>query len=98
MSGDAHDSEKDLARYRLEVAGPVGPAWVDWFGADTMVRRGGNTVLEVRVADQSELYGRLRRIHDLNLRLLAVTFIEPGNPDGESGGTPCGLPTKETSQ
>ena len=62
--------------YRLEVEGRIGARWRDWFEADTIRADGAATVLEVRVADQSELYGRLRRIHDLNLRLLSVTRID----------------------
>lgn len=68
--------------YRLEIDGPVSDGWVDWFEADTVTPRGEHTVLDVRVADQAELYGRLRRIHDLNLRLVSVTRItgdEAGN-------------------
>lgn len=62
--------------YRLEVEGRIGARWSDWFEADTLRVDGAVTVLEVRVADQSELYGRLRRIHDLNLRLRSVTRID----------------------
>lgn len=69
------DERADAAsriRYQLEVAGRVGPDWGAWFDADTVTPAGPNTLLEVRVADQSELYGRLRRIHDLNLRLVSL--------------------------
>jgi hypothetical protein len=68
-----HDSE--AMRYRLEVGGSVGASWCEWFEADTVTPAGDNTVLELRVADRAELYGRLRRIHDLNLRLISVTQL-----------------------
>ena len=61
--------------YEIEVGGQVGPRWRDWFEADAVIPAGSNTILRVRVADQSELYGRLRRIHDLNLRLIALTRV-----------------------
>lgn len=71
--------------YRLEVGGPVAASWVDWFQADTITSVGENTLLEVRVADQAELYGRLRRIHDLNLRLISVKLVGPGKPGAGPG-------------
>lgn len=58
--------------YRVKVSGRIPASWHAWFDADTITVDGEDTLLEVRVADQAELYGRLRRIHDLNLRLLRV--------------------------
>lgn len=83
MSNDHEAAVRETALYRLEVAGTVAPSWVDWFDADTITPRGDNTVLEVRVTDQAELYGRLRRIHDLNLRLISVALATPGKPAAE---------------
>ena len=92
---DAHDrgrGDGDLV-YRLEVEGRIGQRWRDWFDADSVRTAGDRTILEVRVADQSELYGRLRRIHDLNLRLIAVTRADPGerpqDATRERGPEPC---------
>lgn len=65
-------------RYRVEVSGHVGSGWSSWFGADRVLSSGAHTLLLVRVTDQSELYGRLRRIHDLNLRLVSLRRLEPG--------------------
>jgi hypothetical protein len=77
------DSQRGIGEtlYRLEVAGPVVASWADWFDADTITPRGENTVLEVRVSDQAELYGRLRRIHDLNLRLISLSLAGTGKPE-----------------
>jgi hypothetical protein len=73
-----HDGGCDTSlRYRLEVAGRVDPGWIAWFEADRVIPMGSNTLLELRVADQSQLYGRLRRIHDLNLRLLWLRRVDP---------------------
>lgn len=82
--GDAMNAERgtdhtDGALYRLEIGGSVAASWIDWFEADTITPLGENTVLEVRVSDQAELYGRLRRIHDLNLRLVSLTFVGPAS-------------------
>jgi hypothetical protein len=58
--------------YRLEIEGTLPEARSTWLGADTVAPRGSNTVIHVQVADQSDLYGRLRIIHDLNLQLISV--------------------------
>lgn len=62
--------------YRLEVQGAIRSRWSRWFGADTVTPAGPNTLIQVRVADQSDLYGRLRRIHDLNLQLVSVQRVD----------------------
>lgn len=73
MDAQSQHSDDGKLTYRLEVEGRIGDRWSDWFEADVVRSEGASTVLELRVADQSELYGRLRRIHDLNLRLISVT-------------------------
>jgi hypothetical protein len=75
MASPGTESPKRKRRtvYRLEVEGTVGPEWAEWFGADAVLPAGPGTILEVHVADQAELFGRLRRIHDMNLRLVSVT-------------------------
>jgi hypothetical protein len=74
--------ERDTVLYRLEVGGPVGPEWVGWLEAEALTQVGENTVLDIRVADQAELYGRLRRIHDLNLTLISMVRIDFHGPSG----------------
>lgn len=75
MSGDGETRGDAAMTYRLEVAGRVPAPWQERFGAHAMYRDGENTVLEIRVRDQSELFGRLRRVHDLNLRLISVALV-----------------------
>ena len=75
MEAETETPDRDLVLYRLEVDGRISAAWVGWFEADTITTVDDHTVLVVRVADQAELYGRLRRIHDLNLRLISVSRI-----------------------
>ncbi len=77
MEAEVETPDRDLVLYRLEVGGRIPSSWAGWFDADTITTVGDLTVLDVRVADQAELYGRLRRIHDLNLRLISVTRIGP---------------------
>jgi len=76
VSSDREARQDDAVTYRLEVADRVPATWRDRFGAHAMCRSGDNTVLEIRVRDQSELFGRLRRVHDLNLRLISVNLTE----------------------
>lgn len=75
MDGNDSTADTEWARYRLEVAGRVAAGWAEWFEADTIRPAGEHTVIEIEVSDQSELFGRLRRIHDLNLRLRSVTRL-----------------------
>lgn len=63
--------------YRVEVAGALAASRPEWFAANAVRTAGENTILDLRVADQAELLGRLRRVHDLNLRLISVTRLEP---------------------
>jgi len=58
--------------YRLELRGHFPRNRQSWLGAETVTLHGPNTVLHLRVADQSDLYGRLWKIHDLNLQLISV--------------------------
>lgn len=74
--------------YRLEVQGAIRSDWSRWFGADTVTPAGPNTLIQVRVADQSDLYGRLRRIHDLNLQLVSVQRLDAPAREGDSSAEP----------
>ncbi len=83
MDGRSESSrEPPGVLYRLKVDGRLGEARIRWLEAEEWAHSAGTTVLDVRVADQAELYGRLRRIADLNLRLLSCRRLEP---DAETG-------------
>lgn len=84
MNAERRSSERIRVTYRLEVDGRIDREWGAWFEADTITPAGPKTILEVHVADQAELYGRLRHIHDLNLRLISLRRIGPAtvpNPE-----------------
>ena len=76
MNDDRDIAERGSVLYRVEVAGALAASWPEWFAAEAVRTVGENTILDVRVADQAEILGRLRRIHDLNLRLTSVTRVE----------------------
>lgn len=79
------EGEDAAVLYRLTVDGRVAPGWRAWFGADGLQIDGPRTTLHVRVADQAELYARLRRIHDLNLTLISLDRV---GGTGTDRGTP----------
>lgn len=68
--------------YRLEVQGRVGPVAAGWLSARPVAFRDGCSVLEVQVVDQSDLHGRLRRIHDLNLTLVSLRRMTESHDPG----------------
>ena len=70
-SRDASSDARAL-RYRIVLEEAVGIASRDWFEEVEVSSVNGQTVLDVRVADQSALHGILRRIHDLHLKLVSV--------------------------
>ena len=64
------------AIYAIRIAGHLGAEWADWFGGLAITQEvNGDTLLTGVVADQSALYGLLRRVRDLGLTLLAVNLI-----------------------
>lgn len=77
MGVQQSDVEGGRLRYRIEVAGQLPAEWKDRFEADALIPSGRNTLLHIRVRDQAELIGRLRRVHDLNLQLVALLRIDP---------------------
>ena len=64
-------------RYCLEVEGQLPTEWAEWFGAESCRTTGDTTVFELRVRDQAALHGVLRRVHDLHLRLISLTRLDP---------------------
>jgi hypothetical protein len=60
-------------RYRIVVEGEVSAEWGAWLGAEAVRTGEGRTTLDVMVADQAELHGLLRRIHDLHLPIASMT-------------------------
>lgn len=69
--GDGH-----RAIYEIRIAGQLGGEWAEWFDGLTITPApDGDTRLTGVVADQSALYGLLRKVRDLGLTLLAVNLI-----------------------
>lgn len=71
------------AVYRIQVQGRLREGWSDWFDGmtlevDTIAQGLTVTTLTGPVADQAALHGRLMRIRDLGLTLLAVQCLSGG--------------------
>jgi hypothetical protein len=74
---DVGSAAEPQLRYRMEVEGEIGPEWVGWFGADALLAANGRTSIELRVVDQAQLHGVLRRVHNLHLQVISLTRQDP---------------------
>ena len=63
----------DPVRYRIVVAGQLGPRYTGAFEGMTIEPGGENTAIVGRITDQAHLQGVLERIAGLGLRLVSVT-------------------------
>ncbi|HMO56438.1 MAG TPA: hypothetical protein PKA05_18450 [Roseiflexaceae bacterium] len=67
--------------YEIRIKGHLDERWAGWFEAMTITHtNNGETLLRGLVADQSALYGLLRKVRDLGLPLISVIPIR--SPDG----------------
>ncbi|HEX5164667.1 MAG TPA: hypothetical protein VFV93_04660 [Thermomicrobiales bacterium] len=68
--------------YEIRLRGHLEARWSDWFdGLSLRHECDGTTVIHGPVADQSALYGLLRKVRDLGLPLISVTRVESDQPD-----------------
>jgi hypothetical protein len=59
--------------YEIIVKGQLDVHWQAWFGdLNISPTEDGNTILSGMIADQAALYGILKRINNLGLRLVSV--------------------------
>jgi hypothetical protein len=73
--------------YAFRVKGHLAPCWSEWLDGLTIANlEGGEALLTGPVADQAALHGLLARLRDLNLPLLSVNRIEPGQLDSSGAG------------
>jgi hypothetical protein len=72
--------------YRLIVEGEAGAEWAGWFGTASIVAADGVTAMQLNVTDQAELHGLLRRVHDLNLRIVELVRVDPQAAEHADGG------------
>ena len=59
--------------YQIRLQGHLNAQWADWFdGMHITLEDNGETLLTGPVADQSALYGLLKKVRDLGLPLLSL--------------------------
>lgn len=64
--------------YQIRIKGQLDHHWTDWFGGLTITTLdNGETLLTGSMVDQAELHGLLRKVRDLGMPLLSVTYIPP---------------------
>ena len=73
--GSDGDGRRGL-EYRVEVEEVLTPERIRWLGGSPAADVGRGSVFHVTVLDQADLHGRLRRLHDLNARLVSVARVE----------------------
>ena len=72
---EAHD-EPGFTEIRIK--GHLDHRWADWFdGLTITLEKNGDTLLSGPVVDQAALHSLLRKVRDLGLPLITVTYIEP---------------------
>ena len=72
--------------YEIVVRGELGPTVAHAFDGLELEPRDGDTAIVGDVADQAELAGILRRIHDLGLTLVSVTPLANGDSHAIAAG------------
>ena len=67
--------------YEIRVEGHLTDHWSHWFeGLEICKQPNGESILSGVLIDQAALFGVLSRIHDLNLNLISVSRLTPGEP------------------
>ena len=69
------------SRYRLVIAGELGPRYASAFDGMTVVAHDGETEIIGPIIDPSHLHGLIERIAGLGLTLRSLTPIETENTE-----------------
>jgi hypothetical protein len=70
--------------YQIRVRGHLSSRRAEWFDGLTIENQpNGEALICGPVADQAALHGLLVKVRDLNLPLISVNRIEPGQMDEE---------------
>jgi hypothetical protein len=68
-------------KYILRIKNHLDSHWEEWFDGMTITQMAnGETLLYGEVVDQSALHGLLEKIRNLNLTLISVQKVDPGEP------------------
>lgn len=91
MSQKARGDEQDIAGlYEIRIKGHVDGRWAEWLGGLTLTRDArGETRLTGPLPDQAALYRVLRKVRDLGMSLLSVTYVEAQRGEGATTPPPA---------
>ena len=65
--------------YQIKLEGHLDPQWSDWFDGWTLTHaEDGSTLLTGLAPDQAALHGLFVKIRNLNLKLISVNPVAPG--------------------
>ena len=71
--------------YSIRIKGHFEDRMTTWFeGLTITLEETGDSVLTVPVVDQAALYGLLRKLRDLGVRLISINPAGPGQPGNSS--------------
>lgn len=72
--------------YQIRVKSHLDSNWTDWFeGLTVTLEKSGHTLLTGPVVDQAALHGLLKKIRDLGMALISVSYLEPASTSLGSG-------------
>lgn len=68
--------------YQIRIKGHLDEQWTDWFSGLTItLEESGDTLLTGPITDQSALFGLLRRVSDLGMKLISFNQMDTDNQD-----------------
>jgi hypothetical protein len=68
--------------YQIRIQSHPSRQWTDWFGGLTItLEDNGDKLLTSPVAYQAALHGLLKKVLDLEMPLISVNYIEPGQAE-----------------
>ena len=66
----------DKYDYEFRIRGRMASGWADWLDQAECRTDGPDSLLVLRDADRSALYGALRTLGDLDCRLISIRILE----------------------
>lgn len=56
----------------IKIQGRLDEKWKDWFDCMDITYEGTDTILKVYLQDESQKYGLINKLRDLNLKLISL--------------------------
>jgi len=74
---------------QIRIKGHLGDQWTDWFdGLTITLEDNGDTLITGPVVDQAALHGLRKKVRDLNMPLISVNCMKPGQAKGPRPAAP----------